>query len=108
MIDETAFAQARKLREYDARARALVDSAVSRAIHECGEPEERDFVRFAYDVATLATTLLLKHVYENDAEIHALRVELEAYKETYLQFLRTSPLPHVPLGLATQDDENRR
>lgn len=91
MIDKTAFEAARKLREYDARARALVDSAVNRAIHECGPPEERDFLRFAYDIATLATTLLLKHVYENDAELRALRIERDAYKDSALSFANLAP-----------------
>lgn len=80
LITREAMERAYKLRSTELRARALVDSAVAHALRNIGEPDERDFARYAYEVATNAATMLMHHIYENDAELKALRMERDHYK----------------------------
>lgn len=63
------------------RFHALAQSVVARAIHAHGpiDPEHAD--EDAYRIALDATVILLQTIYEGDAEIMALRGQLEAYKK---------------------------
>lgn len=92
----------RKFRDADLRARHLVDMAVSQGLAEQGEPDDRDCRRFACDVATAATTALIKHIYENDAEIAALREERDRLRDRLralaLGFIPATPLSGIPVA----------
>jgi hypothetical protein len=84
--------QLRKFRESDLRARQMVDTAVVYAFAECrGEVDERDARRFAHDVAALATTALLKMIYDDDNEIRRLRDERDHYKAMAERFINIAP-----------------
>jgi hypothetical protein len=88
-IDIKAFI---KLRETDLRARQMIDMAVAYGLQEIGgEPDYHDYKRFAYEVATLAVTGLLKFVYEDDSEIRRLREERDHYKRIAEEGLRFMP-----------------
>lgn len=73
------------------RFRMLCMSAVHRAMSEHGriDPERAD--QEAHDVAMAATMLLLKQIYESDAELAALRIERDHYRDSALNFMKLSP-----------------
>jgi hypothetical protein len=87
MADLIDTASLRKFLDADVRARRIVDMAVAQAMAYAREPETaHDTKRIAYETAQLATAALLKFIYEDDAEIAALRHERDAYKEKALWF----------------------
>jgi hypothetical protein len=62
--------RALKLRQRDARARALAMSCVAYAMNEePGHDIPSDARHYAHDVATLATALLVSQIYLDDAEL---------------------------------------
>lgn len=95
--------------EKDARFRATARSAVARAMQDHGpiDPERAD--QGAYDIALQATVFLLQHIYENDAELVALRYERDRYKELALSAAQTrlSPLVYEPGALYTGQQPRR-
>jgi hypothetical protein len=94
--------QLRRFRENDLRARQMVDTAVVFALGECrGEIDDRDVKRFAHDVAALATTSLLKMIYEDDGELRRLREERDHYKRLAEEGLRFLP----PRALAIKGED---
>jgi hypothetical protein len=99
--------EALKLRERDLRARMLVDSAVSVAMHELRDEEPndpRDCREFAYRVATLAASTLISGIYIGDEEIRALREERDRLKEMALHYAQSVPPRFVAVpDLGTQD-----
>jgi hypothetical protein len=91
LMTREAMERAYKLGRTEARARALVDSAVAHSMRNRGEPDERDFERYAYDIATDAAIMLLQHIYDDDAELKAARAERDRYKELEQALLSVSP-----------------
>ena len=94
-IDLKAIEAGMNLRRHDAYVRRVVDMCVGQALNEHAEPSEYDYRRFAHDVATLATTTLLQHIYVDDGEIRRLRAERDAYKAIAERLMITSPSPMV-------------
>ena len=85
MIDENKMRaeieRARKLRSWDVRARMLVDAAVNEALARHDDDRDR---HFAHDVASNAAAVLLRMIFDEDAEIARLRyeVEVQAFHES--------------------------
>lgn len=69
-----------------------------------GEPDERDFERYAYEIAMNAATMLLRHIYEDDAELKAIRAERDHYKKLTEQVLLSTSLRMV---IPTSDSNTR-
>lgn len=89
---------------HDARFHALAQAHVSRAMTEHGpiDPEEAD--RAAYDIALQAAALLLQSIYEDDAELRALREENARLKEIAYVGLVSRPQSFVvPTGHVGND-----
>lgn len=65
----------------EARFRAIATACVAHAMNERGrvDPERAD--EDAYDIAILATATLLQRIYEDDAELRALRAHNEHLKK---------------------------
>lgn len=86
-----------ELYERDARFRMMASSVVARIMDDrrnLGQHEEIS-LRDVHDVALQAAATMLATVYESDAEINALRIERDAYKDQALSFLNTTPTPIV-------------
>lgn len=81
-----------KLYQQDHRARQIIDMCVAHGLNETGEPDERNFRRFADDVAKKAVAALLMWIYDNDAELGRLATERDHYKRLAEEGLRLSPL----------------
>lgn len=77
----------------------LADSAVAIAMQEYGDRDvdERDFRRYAHDIARLATTILVSGIYINDAELVALKEERDRYKKLAEEGLMMMP-PRIVLA----------
>jgi hypothetical protein len=95
--------KASELQRKVARARAIVQSVVGRAMQEraddYGSPQDR---QNAYDLATTVAALMIQQIYENDAELFALRKEAECLRRFALDRLNREPiamfLPSVKPG----------
>jgi hypothetical protein len=90
-IDLKAIEAGMKLYRHEAAARQTVDMCVAHALNEIGEPHDFDFRRVAHDVAALATTTLLQHIYVEDAEIRRLRDERDHYKAMAERLINITP-----------------
>ena len=77
----------------DPRFRALVDSTVSEAFHQHGRLNPDTVERDAHDIATWASALLLARIYEQDAELRAMREERDSYKALAEHGLKLTPPP---------------
>ena len=75
----------------DPRSRALVDSTVSFALSQAGQPDDNP-ARYAYDVATIAAMTMLARVYDEDGEIAHLRREIEVYRNNASRMAKLSPV----------------
>jgi hypothetical protein len=84
--------RALELRRREARARQLADLAVALAMDERGGEPTRNPRAYAHDVALLATTILIDQIYREDAELAALRQELELYRERALDLANLAPV----------------
>jgi hypothetical protein len=82
----------------DARFRALAQSAVARAMHEHGiiDPDYAD--REAHDIALKATVNVLQAIYEDDAELRALRERVKALEQ--LAFTDAMLRPMTPIAIS--------
>jgi hypothetical protein len=96
-----------KLYRTQARAKQIVDMCVAHSLNEQGEPDEHNFRRFAHDVAALATTTLLRYIYDNDGEINRLAVERDHYKRLAEEGLRYQPIGPLIIASVDTDPEGR-
>jgi hypothetical protein len=92
---QTATEISRQLWERDARFHALALSAVAKALRKHGPIDPERAEREAHDIAIDAVVNVLASVYTDDAEISALRMERDAYKEQALKFATLGPLPPI-------------
>ena len=76
----------------EARFRALAQSIVARVTSEHGpvDPERADAE--AHEIAVKVAVLMLQQIYDEDAELNALRVERDAYKNAALKYAEMAPL----------------
>lgn len=100
--------RAYELRRRDLLAHRWADYAVAAAMEEMrrearGDPEKRP-MRFAHDVATLATTMLIDNLINEDRAIATLRAERDHYKAIAEQALRTMP-PSLTIPIITNPRE---
>jgi hypothetical protein len=88
------FIKAGELMRRDLRFRRIVDSVVARTLQEHGAIDPARAAEEAHDIARKVAALLLHQIYDGDAELLALRAEIEHWRGL---FARTSPLPiHIP------------
>lgn len=90
---ERAFEAYRK----DQRFRMIADSCVAMAHQEHGrvDPERAD--RAVNDIATRAVVLLLQRIYEEDAELNALKWERDQYRRLAEDSLKFTPPRILPV-----------
>jgi hypothetical protein len=104
-----ALERAIDLRRRDRLAHLWADMAVAMAMeqmrkeHRDGAAERRP-LRYAHDVATLATTILISELITKDGAIATLRAELEAHKEQLDRLIKLTP-PSVTLKTITGEPE---
>ena len=79
----------------DARFRALAMSTVSRAMHDHGRVDPYKADRDACDIATTACVVLLETIFQEDAELNAMRRERDEYKKIAERALALSPIPPI-------------
>jgi hypothetical protein len=108
MTNETATSQVERaceLRRRDRLAHLWADMAVAMAMEEMRkdnvDPDRRP-LRFAADVATLATTILIDKLINDDQAIATLRAQMEEYKRQLDQVLRIVP-PSIQIKTITGD-----
>jgi len=88
----------------DARFHALAQAHVSRAMTEHGPLDPEAALRDVYDIALRATALLLQSIYEDDAELRALREENARLKELAFVGLASRPQSFfIPAGHVGND-----
>jgi hypothetical protein len=92
--------RASDLMRRDHRFRVIVDSIVARTMQEHGRvnPDRADGE--AHDIARKVAALLLTAIYDGDAELAALRIERDGYKEQLEIALRTMP-PSLSIPIIT-------
>lgn len=95
------------LQRKDLRARAIANSVVARVMQEHGpiDPERAD--REARDIAMDVAALMIQQLYAGDAELLALRIERDHWKEHALNFANLSS-PSVVVSIKTKDEEEGR
>lgn len=78
----------------DIRFRHLRDLAVSIAIKTMRYDDPRaDPIRDRYELADRTATLMLAMIYDQDAEISALKAETAHYKKLTLDIVSRAPIP---------------
>jgi hypothetical protein len=97
-----------ELRRRDLLAHRWADYAVAAAMEEMrreqrGDPEARP-LRFAHDVATLATTMLIDKLLNEDQAIATLRAERDHYKALAEQTITLMP-PRLTIPIITREGE---
>ena len=92
-IDQTAV----EVYQHDARFRMMVDYAVSSALHDAREWLDQDDIRMrdVHAIATEAAVTALKRAFDSDAELTALRVEVEHYRKIAEKGLMLAPMPAI-------------
>ena len=92
----------------DARVWRLAQAVAKQAVDESG-PFDASWTRdTAADVATGTAMLLLKAIYENDAELLALRAERDYYKALAERAIALSPPPPVVLHMGVDEASNEK
>lgn len=85
--------EAAKLFRSDPRFRALVDSTVAEAFNEHGRIDPDRPERDAHSIATWASALLLARIYEQDAELKAMRAERDGFRTLAENAFNSLPRP---------------
>lgn len=83
--------RSRRSYERDMRFNQMAQSCVAQALDVRGrvDPERAD--GDAYEIALLAVATLLQRIYEEDAELNALRAERDHYKKLALKTAHLIP-----------------
>lgn len=79
----------------DARAHAIARTVAARVIAEHGPIDRSRADREAHDIAIKVAAVMLEQIYNGDAELLALRAELEATRERYLELANLTPRPSI-------------
>lgn len=79
----------------DPRFRALVDSTVHEAFTEHGRIDPERPERGAHEIATWAAALLLARIYEQDAELRAMREERDRFRTLAENAFLAAPRPPI-------------
>jgi hypothetical protein len=87
------FIKAGELMRRDLRFRRIVDSIVARTLQEHGAIDPARAAEEAHDIARKVAALLLHQIYDGDAELLALRAELEHWRRFAEKAVLASPLP---------------
>jgi hypothetical protein len=90
----------------DARFRALVNSAISRARAEHCAIDPECVEAEVFRIAQMTAMFLLQSVYEDDAELGRLRFERDTFKAAALRFAQTTP-PTLIFQPIVQPKEDR-
>lgn len=77
----------------DRRFRAVAQSIVSRVMIEHGRVDSERADRDASDIAIKVAVPLLETVFEEDAELNAMRHERDTYRKLAEDALRIAPMP---------------
>lgn len=81
----------------DPRFRAFCQSAVSAAMQDHGRIDPNKIERDAHDIALVAAVLVFVRIYHRDAEIKALKAEVDMYKSAYANMINIRPLNQMVL-----------
>lgn len=65
----------------DARFRMLAMNCVAAAMNEHGPIDPEQATQAAHDIALQAAVVLLQRVFEEDAELNAMRIECDRYRK---------------------------
>ncbi len=99
MAEET-MRDAAKTFEREARVRMIVKSAVAEARHGFGPIDPERAERDATELAMRAAAVTAHRIYNEDAELRALRYERDHYKAIAEQTVRAFPVVYVLAGAA--------
>lgn len=75
----------------EARFHAVAQSIVARSVADYGEIDPERTRQAAHEIALQATVLLLQTIYEDDAELRALREELAMVRKNFLSYAEKTP-----------------